>query len=89
MSGSLWGCSGKSWLCQAVAWAVFALVVAAAADAGADPVAPTAAATVIRLELTSPKLENGGQVAIAIKAMDLATLDASAFGDHEGSSPAR
>jgi hypothetical protein len=63
--------------------------VVVAADAGADPVAPAAAAAAIRLELTSPKLENCGQVDIAIKAMDLATLDASAFGDHEGPSPAR
>ncbi len=89
MSGSMWSFSGKHWLRQAVAWSLFALVVGIAADAGADPVDPDSAVSNLRIEFAAPSISAGGLVAIDIKSLDLAQLDAGAFGDQEEASPAR
>ena len=89
MSGSMWSCSGKHWLRQTAAWSAFAVVVSVVADAGAEPADPHAAVSAVRLELSSPFVTKGGHVAIDITALDLARLDAAAFGDQEESPPSQ
>lgn len=86
MSGSMWCCSGRHWFRSSVAWTLFGCAVWLGLDPGAGPVAAGNTGTVLpafTFQFAAPVVAGHAQVTIGVRALDLATLDAAAFGDHD------
>ena len=92
MSGSMWCCSGKHWFRSSVAWALFGCAVSLSLDPGAGPVsAGTArnAPPAFAVQFAAPAVAGHALVTFGVRALDLAALDAAAFGDHDDAATGR